>query len=202
MDENSYKQLFLELLPKGPAWSKDPESTFADLAAGIGKFFYFIHQRIEKSGQEIFPYSCDETLSDWEKMLELPEPCIHGNHAGNQTFQERRNAVIVKLNRRFSPTLENYAKIARMMGYTVATKTYPPAICAIARCGDHLGGDRSANYYVLTIVDGTRLTYARCGVSRCREPLCRIAYATDLECLFERIKPAHVIFKLSYTQGE
>ena len=202
MDQEDYKNLFFFFFPKGPAWSREPKSLMSDLSNGIAAFFYYIHQRVEKAGKEIFPRSCDETLVDWEEMLELPEPCKHGNHAEGLTVQERVNAVIVKLNRRFSPTLKNYAKIAEMMGYQVETITFPPAICGLARCGDRLGGGKSANYYVLTIVDGTRLTYARCGVSRCGEPLCRISYATDLECLFERIKPAHVIFKLSYTQGE
>lgn len=202
MDQESYKNLYLELLPKGPAWSRDPKSTMSELSEGIAAFFYHLHQRVEKAGREIFPLSCDETLPDWEKTYELPEPCKHGNHADGLTFQERKNALAVKINRRFSPTLENFAKIARALGYKVSTVTYPPAVCGLARCGDKLGGNKSASYYVLTIVDGARLTYARCGVSRCGEPLCRIAYATDLECLLERIKPAHLIFKISYNQGE
>lgn len=202
MEKEDYKKLFQELLPKGPAWSREPKSTMSCLSSAIASFFFYIHQRIEKAGKEIFPQSCDETLTDWEKAYELPEPCKHGNHAEGQTFQERRNAVITKKNRKFDPTLKNFEKVAQNLGYKVRTTTYPPAICGIARCGCRLGGNRSASYYVLTVVDGARLTYARCGVSRCSEPLCRITYATDLECLFERIKPAHLVFKISYNQGE
>ncbi len=202
MEKEDYKKLFQELLPKGPAWSREPKSTMSNLANAVASFFYYIHQRVEKAGKEIYPHSCDETLPDWEKTYELPEPCKHGNHAEGQTFQERKNDVIVKMNRRFAPTVENFAKVAQALGYKVSVTTYPPAICGLARCGDRLGGGKSASYYVLTVVDGARLTYARCGVSRCGEPLCRITYATDLECLFERIKPAHLIFKISYNQGE
>ena len=72
MDQEDYKNLFQELLPKGPAWSREPKSLMSDLSNGIAAFFYYIHQRVEKAGKEIFPRSCDETLVDWEEMLELP----------------------------------------------------------------------------------------------------------------------------------
>lgn len=201
MNKDDYKRLFQKLLPKGPAWSRDPDAVMSQLADGVAQFFYYIHQRVEKAGHEIFPFEADETIIDWEKELGLPEVCIHGNHSGNQTVSERVDAIVAKINRRFSPTIENFAKLAQMLGYRVTIRTEPPSICGIARCGQHLGGAVESNYYWITIVDGARLNYARCGVARCGEPLCTITWAEDLECLFERIKPAHTLIKLSYHEG-
>ncbi len=97
-----------------------------------------------------------------------------------------------------SRTKENFAKLANFLGYNVSIVTTPPSVCGIARCGENLGGATEANYYWITIVDGARLSYARCGTAVCGEVLCRITWAEDLECLLNRIKPAHTIIKLSY----
>ena len=45
MDQEDYKNLFQELLPKGPAWSREPKSLMSDLSNGIAAFFYYIHQQ-------------------------------------------------------------------------------------------------------------------------------------------------------------
>lgn len=200
MERKDYKELFQALMPKGPAWSREPDAKMSDLAEAVAAFFFFIHGRVEKAKREMFPQDCEEILIDWERELGLPETCEHGNHAEGQTFQERVNEVIAKINRSFSPTIANFTKLAQSLGYNVRIVTTPPAICGLARCGDRLGGNTAANYYWITIVDGARLTYARCGTAVCGEPLCRISWADDLECLLNRIKPAHTIIKLSYGQ--
>lgn len=202
MDEKDYTHLIEELLPHGPAWTRQPDSKMHNLAMGLGDFFYYIHQRVEKAGREIFPRETNETLVDWERQLGLPETCIHGTHADNLTVAERVDAVIAKINRRFSPTRENFVKLARMLGYTVTIITTPPAYCGIARCGDRLGGRVSDGYYWITIVDGARIRYAQCGITRCGEPLCTIRWADDLACMLERIKPAHTSLKFSYISGD
>ena len=198
MDQSDYKKLFQNLMPSGPAWSRSPKSDMSKLGDAAAAFFFYIHQRVEKAAREMFPDTCEETLVDWEAMLELPEPCEHGNHAEGQTFYERVNAAIAKINRNISPTKENFAKLANFLGYNVSIVTTPPSVCGIARCGENLGGATEANYYWITIVDGARLSYARCGTAVCGEVLCRITWAEDLECLLNRIKPAHTIIKLSY----
>lgn len=200
MEQNDYKKLYQDLMPSGPAWSRDQKAVVSDLGDAAAAFFFYLHQRVEKAGREMFPDSCNETLVDWEEMLELPEPCEHGNHAENQTVQERIDAVIAKINRNISPTKENFAKLAEFLGYKVSIVTTPPSVCGIARCGEYLGGAEEANYYWITIVDGARIAYARCGTAACGERLCRITWAEDLECLLNRIKPAHTLIKLSYAQ--
>lgn len=202
MEQKDYKNLFQALMPSGPAWTREPRSDMSHMADAFADFDFFIHQRMEKAGLEIFPETCSETLIDHEKMHGLPEICEHGGHSSSQTFYERINNVIAKINRNFSPTTENFAKLASMLGYKVAINTAPPSICGLTRCGDNLGGSVSSNYYWITIVDGARLNYARCGTTVCGEVLCHITWAEDLECLFNRIKPAHTLLKLSYISTE
>ena len=93
MDKQDYKELFQALMPKGPAWSREPDAKMSDLAEAVAAFFFFIHGRVEKAKREMFPQECEEILIDWERELGLPETCIHGNHAEGQTFQERVNEV-------------------------------------------------------------------------------------------------------------
>lgn len=202
MEQSDYKKLYQDMLPKGPAWSRNPKATISKLGDAAAAFFFYTHQRVEKAAREMFPDSCSETLVDWEKMLELPEPCEHGNHAKGQTFRERIDAVIAKINRNISPTIENFIKLAEFLGYEVIVVTTPPSVCGIARCGEHLGGAHEANYYWITIIDSARINYARCGSAVCGEPLCHITWAEDLECLLNRIKPAHTLLKFSYAKDE
>ncbi|MBQ8465707.1 MAG: DUF2313 domain-containing protein [Alphaproteobacteria bacterium] len=202
MDQQDYTDLFKKLLPKGPAWSQSDQGTMNEIAQAVGDFFLYIHDRTEKALREMHPETCDETLLDWEKEFGLPETCIHGNHAEGLTVADRVQQIIAKINRSFSPTIENFAKLAQSLGYDINIITTPPAICGLARCGDRLGGTRSESYYMISIVDSTRISYARAGSARCGDHLCTITFATDLECLFNRIKQAHTIFKFSYLQGE
>lgn len=202
MDKQDYTDLFKKLLPKGPAWSKSDEGTMDGIAKAVGSFFFYVHERLEKALNEMHPETCNETLLDWEKDLGLPETCIHGTHAKGQTVSDRVQEVIAKINRSFSPTIENFVKLAKYLGYDIKIITTPPAICGIAMCGDRLGGARSESYYMISITDSTRIKYARAGSACCGDHLCTITYATDLECLLNRIKQAHTIFTFNYLQGE
>jgi uncharacterized protein YmfQ (DUF2313 family) len=198
MEQNDYKELFQNLMPKGPAWSHEPDSNMSALSDATAAFFFYIHKRVEKAGGEIFPQSCEETLVDWEYDYGLPEICEHGNHSAGSTFGERRAEVIAKINRKFSPTELNFINLAKILGYEISIKTVPPSICGISRCGEKLGGNISARFYWIVLVHGIKVTYARSGITVCGEPLCHISYAQDLECLFKRIKPAHTIVKFRY----
>ena len=70
MDQQDYKKLYQKMLPKGPVWGQEKSNVSATLAEAISSFLYFLHGRIEKASSEMFAQSCDETLVDWENMLD------------------------------------------------------------------------------------------------------------------------------------
>ena len=64
----------------------------------------------------------------------------------------------------------------------------------------HYGLGPVANYYYWTVhVDGMKLVWFRCGSGQCGvDPHLRIGLADDLECLFNRWKPAHTKIIFDY----
>jgi uncharacterized protein YmfQ (DUF2313 family) len=106
----------------------------------------------------------------------LPDPCA----PAAQTLQERRNRVVQKFTLAPGPQLAFYLQLAEMLGYTDITI-------------DETG------YLEWTVnVPEARVTYFRCGASRCSESLGKIDRAEDLECLLRETKPAHTTLVFNY----
>ena len=200
MDASSYRDLFCDLLPPGPAWTREKGTVMAGLSDAAGSFFAYVGKNVDNAALEMFPQSADATLRRWENDYGLPEKCVHGYHAEGATFVDRQSAVLAKIRSRFSPTAANFVSLAATLGYDVTITTTPPAVCGAVRCSDRLGGTTPANYYWIVSVSGDRLTYARAGSARCGEVLCRISRADELECLFKRLKPAHTVMHFSYAE--
>ncbi len=77
MDKQDYKELFQNLMPQGPAWSRDPDSFMDKIAKGIGSFFYSIALDLEKVLDEIFP----------QTDTAFPQLCDYGNIANKDYFE-------------------------------------------------------------------------------------------------------------------
>ena len=202
MNKEDYRLLFQRLMPFGPAWTRHKDSVMSMLANGIAAIYLFVNDRVEKTTREMFPYSCEETLEDWEKAYELPEPCPHaGYHAEGLTAEERADAVVAKINRSMSLTAKNIEDLAARLGYSVRAIEFPQTVCGIARCGDRLGGDHNSSFHILVNIDGNRFSYARTGMGRCSDYMCRVSWADDLECLLNRIKHAHTVVTVRNNTG-
>ena len=119
-------------------------------------------------------------LTDWERNLGLPGPCV----TGSQSLDERQRAAHSKLFDEFITTTEQaYIDYAASLGYTITVDQnpdeYQPRIMGVARMGVERLGDRGG-YGVMEIVvtdgDGTM---------------------EFLECKMNKFKPAHAL--LIYT---
>lgn len=206
---------FLARLPTGPAWPRHPVSTLAAVVRGL---MGLPRRMLERAALflniEAFPPTADLLLSDWERVLGLPEPCL----PAATTVPERRAAVLEKLRRR--PGRQDRAyflELADRLGYADITITeHIPAQCGMTRCGATRSvsadgrlivrgagcGTPAIRYLWIVTVPGARLTWfafgqggGRCG----NDPHLRIRRADDLECLFNKLKPAHTRLVFEYT---
>lgn len=216
-DHAAYVHQYFARLPTGPVWPRRLGTTLHKLVTGVtavaarfaARAAYFVHV-------EAFPPRANELLTDWERVLGLPEPCL-GVDVADLTIAERQAAIGEKLARRPGAQDRYYMRArAAALGYDVTITEYRPAQCALTQCGfqqsseaggklliDGAGCGTPAIRFVwrVTIAE-PRLTWFAVGAGggRCAlDPLLTIARADDLECVLEKIKPAHTKLIFDYT---
>lgn len=194
--EKDYLQQAQALLPPGPAWTREPEANLTKLLSAFAEVFAAVDARAKYLADEVNPLNSLELLPDWERVCNLPDACTD---YADKTIDERRNDVINRLNESASPTWAYFEQVARRLGYDISFMELRPFICGLSRCSDMLNGAGTVRYNFITImIQGSRTAYFRAGVSRCGDRLGTIRRATELECIFNRIKPAHIQFIFSY----
>lgn len=140
----------------------------------------------------IFPNS-GEGLSDWERVLGLPDPCLVGQA---QTVGQRVQAVISKLQDRAGQSKPFFIALAKSLGYDITITTFTPARAGIARAGDPInGGDWNFTWRVNAPAVTT--SHARAGNSGAGDPLTAWGNRA-LECRLGQIKPAESILLFGY----
>lgn len=192
----SYRQQLAALLPRGLAWARQAGTVLGDFMGALAEEL----ARIDAAGwsaiDEADPRTALALLPDWERVCGLPDVC-GGSLAG--TLQERRAAVVDKLTAEGGCSQAYFESLALAMGYTVQIDVFRPFVAGVNRCGDKLGGGHAVRYNWRVRVTGPRYTPFRAGASQCGDKLGEIDRASDLECKFNRLKPAHTRLIFSYT---
>lgn len=199
--EANYLSQAQALLPKGPAWTRDKNAITTKLLSAFAGIFNAVDQRAVALAKEANPMNSLELLADWERICGLPDEC--GKCVDTpKTTEERRNDIINLLTSNASPTAAFFRSMAERLGYEILVSELSPFICGLSRCGDRLNGAPTVRYDVFTVfVKGERVARFRTGIARCGDLLGSIRYATELECVFDKLKPAHVVFIYSYEEG-
>ena len=190
-----YGRQLLSLLPPGRIFPNDPGSTLRSFLDALGSAFADVEARSEELLDELDPRTTVQLLPEWENLLGLPDEC--SGIAG--TLQERRDRVVQKLTDQPQQTVAYFIAVAAQLGYPDVTfEELGPFICGLSRCGDLLSGADTDRFYFLVRVGTARVTYFRAGASRAGEKLGAFEQAADLECVLNRIKPAHTVMIFSY----
>ncbi len=205
--ETAYLERLLSLLPPGQL-DRSLDSNFAQLLKPAAKEFARIHNRAHDLVRESDPRRTIEMLSDWEEFAGLPDPCS----VNNPTLGERRDQLIRKLKSRGGQDRAYFKSLAKELGYDIEIDEFRPMGCGRFGCGAPIQNDEHGRYrigahapnndhqfYWLVNVSGERLTRFACGRSACGDPLLIIRSAADLECILQRLKPAHTHLTFIYT---
>lgn len=168
-----YRDVFLQLLPPGPAITKAIGSHVYRLMKGIGTEFARVHQRALDLLEEADPSTADELLGEWETMVGLPDTCT-----APTTDDDRRTLVKARLVGLGGHAPSDYEAVAEaLLGdsfVSLEAEHFFPFTC-VSACTDALYQDEWANV-VEWVVTTTGAPLAR------------------LECEFNRRKRAHAYF--------
>jgi len=190
---DDYKQLLKSLLPPGEAFPRDVGTNLDDLLAALAEEWARIDARGDQLIVDGLPATSSELLSDWERVLGLPDKC-----AGTleTTMQGRRNAAVSKLTSTGGQSKAYFIAVAKALGYEITISEFRPFRAGLSQAGDPLtNGDWVYTWRVnapeTTIID------FRAGRSSAGEPL-RTWGNDTLECKINQLKPAHTITLFGY----
>lgn len=201
---NSYAHALGALMPRGRVWPEGGGPVWAQLIRALAVEFRRIDARALRLIEEADPRTCGETLEDWERVLALPDPCS----PANATLAERRDAVVTLLRAEGGSSIAYFVGIAADLGHDITIKEHRPFVCGMSACG-HQSEPRTMGSptmrFVWTVTLSTaRLRYFRMGYGGSRageDTHLTITRATQIECLFNRLKPAHTTVVFDYDDG-
>jgi uncharacterized protein YmfQ (DUF2313 family) len=196
MQRGDYLLQLQDFLPPGIAWTRDPDAVLTALLDALASEFARIDLRGRQLLDEADPGTTTEMITDWEREVGLPDPCIG---ALADTLEARRAAVVQRLTARGGASIAYFTAIAAALGYEgLEIDEFRPFIAGISRCGTALNGGHSVRFIWRVRVPGSRLHWFRCGTSAPPDKLLAIDRALDLECIFQRLKPAHTYLVFAY----
>jgi uncharacterized protein YmfQ (DUF2313 family) len=204
---DDYAQALLSLLPQGPAWSRDPGAVIVRTLWGLAQYWGFVDSRAaDLLERESDPRQTIELLPDWETAWGLPDPCF----PTATSIGERQRMLVLKMTQLGGQSREFFEQVAQWLGYSITyIREWAPFMVGVSQVGDTRDaqgnyrweiGPPEMRFYWSVHISGLSLVWFRCGAGQCGvDPHVRIGHAPDLECLFNRWKPAHtqVIFDYS-----
>ena len=209
---SDYRDAFLELLPRGQAWPRHAvESVLWQTCDGLCEYWGFVDGRAaDLLETESDPRATRELLPDWERNWGLPDPCLKDPPT---SLDGRRAALIAKMTLIGAQSRQFFIDVAAAYGYTITISEYAPYMTGVSQCGDTRGidgdnyrwylGPAEMRFYWTVHVSATKVTRFHCNSSQCGiDRLLRIFLADDLECVLDKLKPAHTDIVYDYSALE
>jgi uncharacterized protein YmfQ (DUF2313 family) len=224
--DEDYTAGFFNLLPQGSAWPRLPDSVLHDFLLGLSGIWgqdddgsVCVDGRAADLLQtEADPRATIEMLSDWEQAWGLPDTCLKEP----LTIADRQKALINRYRMLGAQDPAFFVQQAADIGYAIKVEEHSPWTCGISQVGDthnltspsinfrwelsgHIGPE--IRFYWTVLVLNPRLSWFRADSGQCGvDPFLRVGLDSDLECLMNRLKPAHSVLRFDYsgelTQGQ
>lgn len=201
---DDYVPVVTYLLPEGQAWPTwDAESNLMKWVEGSAQIWGDVDGRADDLlVRESDPRETMEMLADWERNFGLPDECV----AEPLTIADRHRLLVHRVTLEGGQSRQFYLDTADYFGIEIGVVEHSPYVCGISRCGDTTDltdsghprwelGAATMRFYWTIGVGRPRLTWFRCGGGGGEVGVdhhLEIGLSTDLQCLFERLKPAHV----------
>lgn len=191
MDASNYSQALRQLLPRGAAWHAEG-AALGQLLDALAAEMARVDGRAAVLLREALPGTSSELLTDWERVLGLPDPCV----TEPQTLSERRLAAHTRFTLAGGQSKAFFIALAASLGYTVTVEDFPSAAAATS-AGITFTGDGWAYSWRVNVAAGTNVRTFRVGQSSAGDPL-RSWGDEQIECLIKRYAPAHTIVFIAY----
>lgn len=178
-----YKNMLLALLPNGMAWNKFKGSGLAILCEGMAVEFARISDRADDLVKESDPRSTLELITDWERVLALPDNC----NPNPESVNERRASILAVLRTRGGQSREYFISVIDALGFQLEIEEHPP-FTAGSSAGDSL--TNSAEWAYTWTARSQVVKFHFTAGSGAGEAL-TVIRNEYVECLLNKLKPAH-----------
>lgn len=192
LDADDFLQKLIDHLPEGEVWPRDPDAPMARALSVLAATYARLNQRDSNLLVDVFPLSTEEMLVEWEASLGLPDPCT----PLNATLAQRIAAVAAKVIAQGGQTVDYLKQVAAAIGVVVTITEIAPFRVGVSRVGERLYSDEWA-YTLIVNAPKTPIVEFRVGHSAVGDPLASWGNA-QLECVLNRVKPAHVSIIFTY----
>ena len=175
MTSDAYAAQLGALTPRGKLWSSlGIDALFSSLLLALADFFARFDADVDQHGEESDPRTAAQLLPEWEWTTGLPDGCL----GDGGSLAQRRNAVVSRLTATGGSSEAYFIDQAAQFGYAI-TISYP-----------------AFNTWRASTPTAVSLVNSTCN-GDCNDPL--QSYGNDqLECLLNRIKPAHTVLQIAY----
>ncbi|MEE4182915.1 YmfQ family protein [Pseudomonas viridiflava] len=182
-----YAEQLQALLPPGPAWDSERVPEVQQLIAGLSHEFARIDGRAFDLLNEMDPATVSELVPDWERVMNLPDPCL----GLKPLFEDRRLSVRQRLVAVGGQNAAFYVGIAVSQGYPDASVTeFRTPRMGRSRFGQAHFGTWNAQFMWTLNTGGRQRLGRRFGASYWGERF-GVNPGTAIECLIRRAAPAH-----------
>lgn len=191
LSAQSYLQQLQAILLRGKAWARDAGSVMTQFLTGVAQEFSRVDFRVDDVMNEADPRTCNELLTDWERVAGLPDPC--GEELGN-TAEIRRQVLTYQLTNVGGQSKAFYIDMAARLGYAISIDEFTEY---------DVMSDVGSPMFGIAWVFAWRVNAAQTTIrqfntdSLVDEPLASWGNQI-LECNINRLKPAHSHVQFAY----
>ncbi|GFM89575.1 phage tail protein [Pseudomonas cichorii] len=191
---SQYAEQLQALLPSGPAWDPERVPELQQVITGLSREFARIDGRAFDLLNEMDPTGISELVPDWERVMNLPDPCL----GLSPLFEDRRLSVRQRLVAVGGQNPAFYVDIAISQGYPNATVTEYRAPRMGRSCfGKAHFGTWNAQFMWVLNTGGRKRLGRRFGASYWGERF-GVNPGTAIECLIRRAAPAHTAVFINF----
>lgn len=193
LTDADYLHQLQALLPAGPAWPRD-ESPITRLLNGLAQELARVDGRALTLLEEADPRTTAELFADWERVAGLPDQCVLA-FGTSQTTADRRAALLGRLTTLGGQTPAYFIGLAAALGYAITVTEF----------SEHTVNDDvehplwGAAWNFAWQVNAALNTVTELTVDGTVEDPLGAWGSALLECVIQRLSPAHSIVLFSYT---
>ncbi|HEX5276481.1 MAG TPA: putative phage tail protein [Fluviicoccus sp.] len=182
---NAMREALIALMPRGMVWNTQTDSYWWKLLDVLAAGFNRVNAAADKLLVEANPRTTYELLTDWERALGLPDLC----GSSDLSVADRQAAIIARLTAVGGATPAYLIQQAEAMGYAGASiEEYDLSTCE-GDCEQSLCDEPWLFTFTLHLPQEPGSLGATC-IGSCEDFL-GVPPNNRIECLINRIKPAH-----------
>jgi len=194
LTSTDYLRQLQALLPPGPAWPTDDAALLSRQLGALAVELARVDGRALQVLEEADPRSVGELFADVERVAGLPDACAEA-FGGEQAMAQRRAALIGRLTTLGGQSPAYFIGLAAALGYAITiTEFHAHTVNDDVECSlydVHWNFAWQVNAALNTVTDITV-------ESTVEDPIATWGNAL-LECVINRLKPAHTSVLFSYT---